>query len=261
MSENSRPYTVKELMAVVLARELKDGDLGEMGAYSEIPMAACKLAQLLHAPNLNWYCSATSFLNPKGPLCRSSTDYRNIEGAEAVLNMNEAFFYAIPHYDFFFAGGLQVDKYGNLNLTAVGDYASPRLRGPGCAALCLLGAFPIKYFIYLNRHDRLTFVEKVDFITGAGYLDGEGSREKHGLPPEGGPKLVVSPLGIFDFQEKTKRMRVCSLHPGVTVKRLVESTGFEMIVPERIDETVPPAPEELELLRTAVDPYGVLREP
>ena len=256
---NEGNYTTQELMAVVLARELKDGEVGEPAAYSEIPMAACKLARLMHAPNLNWWCSATSFLNPKGPLYHSSTDYRNIEGAEAVLDLNDALFYSIPHYNFFFAGGIQVDQYGNLNLAVIGDYNRPRLRGPGCAGLCYVSALPIKYFIYMTRHDKMSFVEKVDFLVGVGYLNGGKSREEAGLVA-GGPRLVVSPLGVFDFEEETKAMRVKSLHPGVSLIRLRENTGFDLVVPASVTETVPPSREEMKLLREAVDPYGVLRE-
>lgn len=256
---NGDNYTIQELMAVVLARELKDGEMGEPAAYSEIPMAACKLAQLMHAPNLNWWCGASGFLNPKGPLYHSSTDYRNIEGVEAVLPLNEALVSALPRYDFFFAGGIQVDQYGNLNLAVIGDYHRPRLRGPGCAGLCYVSALSIKYLIYMTRHDKLSFVEKVDFLVGVGYLKGGKSREEAGLVP-GGPRLVVSPLGVFDFEEETKVMRVKSLHPGVSLTRLRENTGFDLVVPAFVPETVPPSEEEMKLLREVVDPYGVLRE-
>ncbi|MFH1481844.1 MAG: CoA-transferase, partial [Pseudomonadota bacterium] len=208
------PCHVNELMAIVLSRDLKDGELGEMGAYSEIPMAACKLARLLDAPNLNWWCSTTSFLNSTGPLYHSSTDYRNRMGAEAVLHMNEALSYIVPHYDFFFLGGMQLDRFGNVNLTVIGDWKKPKLRGPGFAALPGITALPIRSYIYMTRHDSRSFVEKLDFVSGAGYLNGGDSRRKAGLPDGGGPCLVVTPLAVMDFENETKRMRLKSLHQG-----------------------------------------------
>jgi len=252
-------YHVNELMAIVLSRDLKDGELGEMGAYSEIPMAACKLARLLHAPNLNWWCSTTSYLNPTGPLYHSSTDYRNIIGAEAVLHMNEALFYAVPHYDFFFLGGMQVDRFGNVNLTVIGDWKNPKLRGPGCAALPGVTVLPIRSYIYMNKHDNRSFVEKLDFVSGVGYLSGGNSRVEAGLPEGGGPCLVVSPLAVMDFEDKSKRMRLKSLHPGISVEEVIQNTGFDLVIPESLPETITPTEEEIAILREEVDPYGILR--
>lgn len=253
-------YSSKELMAIVLKRELGDGEVGEMGAYSEIPMAACKLARLTTAPNLCWWCSSTSYLNSSGPLYHSSSDYRNIVGAEAVLNMNEAFFYAIPHYDFFFWGGIQMDPYGNSNLTVIGDYRNPKFRGPGCAALPMVSALPIKLYGYMNNHTTKSFVKELDFMTGVGHYFGGDSKSKEGIPEGGGPKMVVTPLAVMDFEENTKRMRLKSCHPGITVKKIQENTGFELITPENVEETLPPTEEELIVLREQVDPFGVLNE-
>jgi glutaconate CoA-transferase subunit B len=254
-----KPCHVNELIAIVLSRALKDGELGEMGAYSEIPMAACKLARLLHAPNLNWWCSTTSYLNPTGPLHHSSTDHRNGMGAEAVLSMNEALFYAVPHYDFFFLGGMQVDPFGNVNLTVIGDWKNPRLRGPGCAALPSVTVLPIRGYIYLTRHDSLSFVEKLDFVSGVGYLNGGDSRREAGLPEGGGPYLVVTPLCCMDFEEESKRMRLKSLHPGISLEEVIQNTGFDLVLPETIPETPHPKEGEIMILREEVDPYGVLR--
>jgi len=251
---------VNELMAIVLSRDLKDYEMGEMGAYSEIPMAACKLARWTHAPNLNWWCSATSYLNSTSPLYHSSTDYRNIAGAEAVLDMNDALFYAVPRYDFFFLGAIQVDPYGNVNLTAVGAWEKPKLRGPGCAALPGVTALPIRSYIYMNRHDSRSFVERVDFVSGVGHLYGGHSKAKAGLPERGGPCLVVTPLAVMDFQDETKRMRLNSLHAGVALETVIENTGFELIIPENVPATMPPTEEEIRVLREKVDPYGILRE-
>ena len=110
----------------------------------------------------------------------------------------------------------------------------------------------------MTRHDRGAFVPKVDFLCGAGHLEGGDSRERAGLPP-GGPKLVVTPLGVFDFEPETKAMRVRSVHPGVTLDQVHAATGFELRVEGQPPVTPMPTAEELHLLRTRVDTRATLR--
>lgn len=253
-------YTAAELMAIVLARDIPDDSVGEMGAYSEVPMAACKLARLMHAPSFQWICSAAGMVTPKGPLYHSSTDFRNSQGCEGSYNMNDVNIFIMRKVDFFFAGGIQVDRFGNINLTVIGDYYKPKLRGPGAAALPMISSLPIKYYIYQARHDRLTFVEKVDFISAPGYIDGPEGRARVGLPSQGGPKLVVTPLGVLDFPPETCHMRLKAVHPGVSPEQVQENTGFPLDRAPQIEETPPPTTEELHLLHSKVDPHGILRE-
>ena len=111
----------------------------------------------------------------------------------------------------------------------------------------------------MARHDRHAFVPKVDFVCGAGFLDGGDSRTARGLP-EGGPKLVVSPLGVFDFEPKSKAMRIKSLHPGVTLEAVTKATGFALVVDGTPPVTPMPTPEELAILRERVDGTGILRQ-
>jgi glutaconate CoA-transferase, subunit B len=111
----------------------------------------------------------------------------------------------------------------------------------------------------MARHDRGSFPERVDFLNGPGFLDGGTSRTDRGLP-EGGPKLVLSPFGVFDFEPTSKRMRVRSLHPGITVEQVQQQTGFELLVEGTPPVTSMPLAEELSVLREKVDSTGVLRE-
>jgi glutaconate CoA-transferase subunit B len=110
----------------------------------------------------------------------------------------------------------------------------------------------------IMNHEKRRFVEKTDYITSPGYLNGPGSREKAGLPPGTGPYKVYTTRGTFDFDDKTKRMRVFALNPGVTVDDVIENTGFELIIPSKIRENEPPSHEELKILREEVDPYRII---
>jgi glutaconate CoA-transferase subunit B len=255
-------YGKAELMAVVLSRELKDRELGSPGgAYSQIAMAAIRLAQLTHAPNLSFVCSATGYINHMVgkrpyPLLASTTDYRNIyAGCEAALD-----FRSMPRRrDFFFVGGLQVDKYGNINLIGIGtNHKQLKMRGPGTAGLSYATAIAGRFYIYLAHHTKRLLVDKVDFMNGLGYIDGPGSRERLALPGKG-PQLVVTPLAVMDFEPESKRMRLKSLHPGVSLQEVLDNTSLELIVPDNIPTTQPPTVEEITCLREQIDIKGVLR--
>jgi glutaconate CoA-transferase subunit B len=107
------------------------------------------------------------------------------------------------------------------------------------------------------EHSRRRFVPRVDFISGAGFIDGPGAREKAGLR-RGGPRWVLSELGVFDFDPATCRMRVKSIHPGHTIAEVRDQTGFDLVVPPQVPDTTPPTAEELRLLRREIDPHGVM---
>ncbi|WP_373089009.1 CoA-transferase subunit beta [Sneathiella sp.] len=262
MSSKNTSVAWPELAAFVLSKELNDGEIGSPGgARSEIPLAAARLAQLTHAPNLMIITSAAGFVTnnvgrPPAPLFHSTTDYRNIyAGAESVLHFMSIF--RTPR-DWFFAGGMQVDSYGNLNMTAIGDVKAPKLKGPGGAGLSYAGSVARRYFIYMQQHSRRSFVNKLDYVTAMGYGSGPGEREALGLVG-GGPALVFSPLAVMDFCDATKRLRLRSVHPGHTVEEVLDNTGAEMIVPENVPTTALPDNDVLEILRTQVDPSGVLQ--
>jgi len=108
--------------------------------------------------------------------------------------------------------------------------------------------------IAVMRHDRRRFVEKVDFITTPGYLDGPGAREKAGLPPDTGPYRVVTNLALLGYDEVTKWMKLLALNPGVTAEQVKENTGFELIIADQVGKNAPPSPDELRLLREEIDP-------
>jgi len=159
--------------------------------------------------------------------------------------------------DFGFLGGAQIDPYGNLNSTIIGpQHHPPKVRLPGSGGGNDVGSL-CWHTIIIMRHDKRRFVPQVDFITTPGYLTGPGAREEAGLPPDTGPYRVVSTLALLDFEPETKRMRLLSTHPGVTVAQVIENTGFELIIPDDVSEVnqnEPPTADELHILREEIDP-------
>jgi glutaconate CoA-transferase, subunit B len=153
-------------------------------------------------------------------------------------------------FDFGFYGGFQIDKYGNLNMAYVGDQKKPKFRGPGTIGTMATAWFNRVYLFTLGHSPRL-FVEKVDFISGPGFIDGPGGRERYGCPARSkGPQFIVTPICIFDFEPETLKARLKSVHPGHTVAEVVERTGFKPIIPSTVPETEPPTVDELAFIRT-----------
>jgi glutaconate CoA-transferase subunit B len=154
--------------------------------------------------------------------------------------------------DYGFLGGAQIDPYGNLNSTVIGDHDHPKVRLPGSGGGNDVGSHCWRT-IAIMKHDKLRFVKKVDFITTPGYLDGPGARERAGLPPGTGPYRVVTTLGILGYDEKNKRMKLLSLQPGADVDQVLQNTGFELLLADEITQNSPPSAQELIILREEVD--------
>ena len=247
--------TIADIMTVSMSHHLKNGEVAIMGAFSMIPMMACRLAQLTHAPDLTFIAGGSGAVNPKlKPLVASSCDYKLLT-AESVLPLSEVIdLEARPEIDVFFAGGLQVDKFGNCNLVGVGEWGSPKLRGPGSVGLPFLSRAG-RYVIYTNSHNKRLFVDKVDFLSGPGFLDGVSYEKRK--PIGNGPSLVVTPLCTFGFgRDRTMELR--TVHPGITVQQVVENTGFQLSPPATLPHTTSPTEEELGLL-AKIDPAGIAR--
>jgi glutaconate CoA-transferase subunit B len=254
-------HSLGELFAVLLARDLGDGEKAIIGTNSDIQVAACNLARRLQAPGLWWVSGPGGMVNTDEPIIRPTADYQNIATSEAVMDlpvMVDFIDWKVHFFDFAILGALQVDRFGNINTVCVGPHEKPRLRGPGTVGISALTALARRFYVIMFRHDRASLVPKVDFICGPGHLDGGDSRVARGLPP-GGPKFVVTPLGVFDFEPATKAMRVASLHHGVSLAEVRERTGFELVCEGTPPTTEPPTPLELATLRERVDSTGVLR--
>jgi glutaconate CoA-transferase subunit B len=160
--------------------------------------------------------------------------------------------------DYTFLGGAQIDAYGNLNSTMIGkDYARPKVRFPGSGGANDLASLCWRVMVVTN-HDRRRFVDKLDFLTTPGYLTGPGAREAAGLPAGTGPYRVITDLAVMGYDDRTKRMRVLSLHPGVTLEQVRTNTGFELAAADPPETTAAPTERELQLLRDEVDPRRYL---
>jgi len=244
-------YTPSELMVIVAARELKDRESVLVGVG--IPNLAANLAMRLQAPHLNMvYESGAVGSNPtRMPL--SIGDPCLVTGAKSVCSMYEQFAYYLQggRIDVGFLGGAQIDKYGNINSTVIGSYKTPKVRLPGSGGACDI-ASNVKKIIVITPHEKRRFVEKVDFRTSPGFLDGKQAWK--GLKLQGGgPYAVITDLCTMKFDESTGEMTLVSLHPGVTVEKVQENTPWKIKMAEKIQQTPAPTEKELAVVR-ALDP-------
>ncbi len=258
-------YSIRELMTVFLSRDLRDGEIAHLGANQPIPRAAVLLAHLSHAPNMKISQSLTisNLINEEVPKPYSEyfTDWRRSRWAESYRLGHEVFADVKRFADFFFLGAIQIDQYGNTNLIGIGDdYKKLKFRGPGSGAAAVASTFCKRIYLVSNSHDKRIFVEKCDFVSAFGWgCGGKNARKDFGFPG-GGPKYVVTPLCILDFSDETKRMRVKSIHPGVERDEVIKNTGFELEFPPDLPYTLPPTAEEIDIIRTRIDPDGALRK-
>lgn len=249
----STEYNPRELLICVAARLMEDGTTAFIG--TGIPMLAAALAQKLHAPNLVtvFEFGGTGAILEELPLAvgEERTFHRALSATGICDTMETA---QRGFIEYGFLGGAQIDPYGNLNSTVIGDHARPKARLPGSGGANDVGSHCWRT-IAIMQHDVRRFVPKVDFITTPGYLTGPGAREAAGLSPGTGPYRVVSSLALMGFDDDTKRMKLLAVHPGVTVEQVIQNTGFELLLADRIEETPPPTAEELRLLREEIDPH------
>lgn len=250
-------YTPIELMIACASRVLEDGRTVAVG--TGLPCAAAMLAQKTHAPNLV-ICFEAGGVAPQLPTMPISVgDSRTFHRAVMATSMADVMqFCQRGMMDYTFLSGAQIDPFGNLNSTLIGGtYQKPKVRLPGSGGACDLASFCWRTLIVM-RHDAKKFVEKLDFLTSPGYLSGPGAREAAGLPKGTGPYRVITELAILDFHPETRRMRVLSVHPGISVSHVQSATGFNLGEAENVQETAKPTEEELRLLRDEVDPAGYL---
>ncbi len=248
-------YSSTELLACVASNALEDRKSVFVG--TGLPMIAAMLAQRTHAPNLLLFFEAGG-IGPEIPVLPISVgDSRTFHKAIAASSMHDSMSMAQAGYiDYGFLGAAQIDKYGNINTTVIGPYEHPKTRLPGSGGANDVGTLCDKTIIIM-RQDKYRFVEKLDFLTTPGYLDGYDSREKNGLPKGSGPFRVITQLGVFGFDEKSKRMKLVSLHPNITIDMIKEHSGFDIVLSGDIPITKPPTTDELRILKK-IDPAGMV---
>jgi glutaconate CoA-transferase subunit B len=251
---NPEEFTTLELMAVCGSRQIGNNEVVFIG--TGLPLIAAMLAKKTHAPRAKIVYEAGFIDSNAKDIAFSIADSRLGYRASAAIGLIETLGVMLQggHVDLGFVGAAQIDEYGNINTTYIGNFEKPSVRLPGSG-----GGNDIissaKRIVAIMTHEKRKMVKKLDYLTSAGFLDGAGARERAGLRG-GGPSLVVTNLCQMDFDPETKRIRLASIHPGVSVQQVLENSGFDLIVPENVPTTDLPTCEELALLRT-IDPDGI----
>jgi glutaconate CoA-transferase, subunit B len=244
-------YTAGELLTVLSARQLKDGQVVFAGVG--IPLLAATLAQRLHCPGLTILFEGGvigAFIEP-GKLPPSTNDQRCTSRANMVLGSAEVLLLLQRGYvDVGFMGGAQIDQFGNLNSSFIGDPAKPKTRLPGTGGGNDISS--LTEMIVSMKHEKRRFVENVDFITSPGWLKGQQTRRESGLVA-GGMFRVVTDLAVFGFDDASRRLKPFALNPGVTREQVQDNTGFKLEFGHDNGTTEPPTEKELTALR-ALDP-------
>ncbi|WP_048646478.1 3-oxoadipate--succinyl-CoA transferase [Nitratireductor soli] len=243
----ARNYTAAEILPILSARQLRDGMVVFAGVGT--PLLAATLAQRLNCPRLTILFEGGvvgAFVEP-GKLPPSTNDQRCTRRANMVLGSSDVLLLLQRGYvDMGFMGGAQIDQFGNLNSSFIGDPAAPKTRLPGTGGGNDISS--LTNMIVAMKHEKRRFVEHVDFITSPGFIRGGTSRRDSGLPA-GGMFRVITELAIFGFDETTRRMKVLALNPGVSREEVQDNTGFTLDFDDETAITEPPTETELQVLR------------
>jgi glutaconate CoA-transferase subunit B len=247
-------YSSAELLTINAARLLRDGDVVFVGVG--LPNLACNLARRTHAPHLLMIYEAGVIGAQPARLPLSIGDPTLVSGALSVCSMYDIFTFYLQrgNVDVGFLGGAQIDRFGNINATVIGEYNHPKVRLPGSGGSMEIAAWANRCYI-ITPHQKRRFPEKVDFQTSAGFLSGRSQREAARLRGAG-PLAVVTNLVIMEPDEEGELV-LTALHPGVTQEEAKSNTGWDLkIVPDLL-VTEPPTNKELRILREDLDPDGI----
>ena len=258
MSDCSRA----ERQAVFIARQIKDGEQVVAGTNLEVPRAALLLAHWHHAPNLRvqlggYMANLFDAERVERFAARADFDRKGVPGVESYVPLD---FENLWRVNLTFIGGMQVDRFGNTNMIGLrGEDGTFKVRGPGSVGISTLTTHIQRYFIYVNEHTPRIFVDRCDYVSSVGWArGGRDAREKLGLPG-GGPQFIITPDAIMDFDPESKAARLRYLTPGLSSSDIQGKTGFDLKLAPELCELPQPTARELAILRTKVDPYGVLR--
>lgn len=243
-------YSTNELMVVAASRMLEDGEVTFVGIG--LPNLACNLARKLHAPNLVLIYESGAVGAAPDRLPISIGDPALVTDSLSVCSMYDIFCNYLQggRIDVGFLQGAQIDRFGNLNTTVVGDYDNPTVRLPGSGGACEIAILAKKVLVIAPQSAR-SFPERVDFVTSPGFLNGPGRRAVLGMPG-GGPAAVITNLGCYGFEDG--EMVLTSLHPGCTVEDVRANIGWEVRVADELRQTPVPTGEELRIIRQELDP-------
>jgi glutaconate CoA-transferase, subunit B len=243
-------YSTAEMMIVASARQLEGERIVFVGVGP--PNIACNLARRTVAPDLELVYESGVFGARPDRLPLSIGDPGLVTGSTLVTGQFELFAYYLQAglIDVGFLAGSQVDRHGNLNTTVIGEYSHPKVRLPGSGGACEIAINARKVFVMMPQSKR-SFVERIDFVTSPGHVDGR--RPRHWLGT--GPTVLVTGLGVYRFDEHGE-MQLSRVHPGVSVKEVRANTGWDLKLADDVGETSPPTHDELRLIREELDPEG-----
>lgn len=247
-------YSSSELMTIHAARLLRDGDVVFVGVG--LPNLACNLARRTHAPGLYMIYEAGVIGARPARLPLSIGDPTLVSGAAAVCSMYDVFTLYLQrgNVDVGFLGGAQIDRYGNINATVIGDYSHPKVRLPGSGGSMEIAAWANRCYI-ITPHQKRRFPEKVDFQTSAGFR--YQGKDRHRAEVRGaGPQAVVTNLGILE-PDSSGELILTAIHVGISVEQVRENTGWPIRVAEQLRYTDPPTEQELRILREELDPEKI----
>ena len=247
-------YTSPELLTINAARLLRDGDVVFVGVG--LPNLACNLARRTHAPNLVMIYEAGVIGAQPARLPLSIGDPTLVSGAISVCGMYDVFAFYLQrgNVDVGFLGGAQIDRFGNINATVIGEYDHPKVRLPGSGGSMEIAAWANRCYI-ISPHQKRRFPEKVDFRTSAGFLNHRKEREAAQLRGTG-PQAVVTDIGVLQPDESGELI-LTALHPEKTVEEAKANTGWELRIANNLALTEAPTERELKILREELDPQRI----
>ncbi len=244
-------------MAIVAAREIKDGDVVFCG--TGISMLAAMAAKHINAPNSVVFFETGAIDSRLEEVPMAVADSRVMYHTAVNGSLADSFAFMQNRFTgqkvVGVLGAAQIDKYGNLNSTVIGDYHKPRVRFSGSGGACDVASFVHRTIIFM-QHEKRKFVPRVDYLTSPGWLNGPRDRQTIGLAP-GGPSAVVTNLALMAFDSQSKQMYLKGCYPGVTPAQVLENMAFEVNVSDAV-EIAPPTEQELHILRTQCDPQRLI---
>lgn len=250
-------YTSREMMTIVAAREISDGDIVFCG--TGISMLAAMAAKNINAPNSVIFFETGSIDAKLDEIPLAVADPRVMYWSSANGGLLDAFATMqnriTGEHVIGILGAAQIDKFGNVNSTVIGDYFSPKTRFSGSGGACDVASFVPRSITFM-QHEKRKFVNKVDYLTSPGHLTGNNGRKKEGLIP-GGPKLVITNMAVMRFDDETKEMYLAGYYPGTTPEEILDNMEFEVDV-SKAEVVAPPTAEELEILREKCDPQRLI---
>nr|WP_080804606.1 CoA-transferase [Desulfamplus magnetovallimortis] len=245
-------YTLKEMMTIMAAREIRNSDIVFCG--TGISMLAAMAAKNINAPESVIFFETGAIDSRLEEIPLAVGDSRVMYQTSANGGLLDAFATmqnkVTGKHVIGILGAAQVDKFGNLNSTVIGDYNSPSIRFSGSGGGCDVASFVPRSIIFM-QHEKRKFVNRLDYLTSPGYLDGPGGRKRAGLP-DGGPVMLITNLAVMRFDDITKEMYLSAFYPGVSPVDILEKMEFKVDI-SRATEATPPTEEELWLLREKCD--------